>query len=445
MASPDGPARVLLVDDDADVRSSLTQYLDLVGFAVDAVPDALTALARLPAAFPDVVLADVRMPRMTGLDLLAEIRRRGETVPVVLLSGHGDVPMAVDAMKRGAFDFLTKPYIPEHLAAILERAVEVHRLTRRVTALETRLAAAEGLERRIVGSSPAVEALRSRILTVAPLPVDVLIVGETGTGKELVARALHDFSPRRARPFVAVNSAAMPAEMVESELFGHEAGAFTSARDKRIGKFEYAQGGTVFLDEIESMPLPVQAKILRVLQERTVERLGSNRTIALDVRIVVAAKYDLRDLVATGAVRSDLYYRLAQADVSIPPLRERGDDVLLLFDHFAAAMARQVGRPRPPLDQSTAARLLTRDWPGNVRELKAAAERFALGLDGGATGRMDPGGALSLADRLARFERAVLAEALERHGGAVAPVLEELDLPRRTFNEKMARLGLRRE
>jgi two-component system C4-dicarboxylate transport response regulator DctD len=286
---------------------------------------------------------------------------------------------------------------------------------------------------------------------LASIPTDVIILGETGTGKEVVARCLHDFSPRAKGPFVAINCAAIPAELIESELFGHEAGAFTSARDKRIGKFEFANGGTLLLDEIESMPLLAQAKVLRVIQERMVERVGSNRQIPLDVRIVAASKVDLAAESEAGRFRADLYYRLNMATIHLAPLRDRGDDIVLLFQHFLGQSAARFNKPLPTLHPADINALMIHPWPGNVRELKAAADRFALGLD--TTGRsLDailgprtrPLSTASLADRVAAYERHVIEAELARNGDSIAAAVESLQVPRRTLSEKMARLGVKR-
>ncbi len=316
-------ASVLIVDDEEMVRTALEQWLRLSGFETHVATDARAALERLDEIRPHVILSDVRMPGLSGLDLLRKVRERMLPTEVILITGHGDVPMAVEAMRQGAFDFLQKPYVPDDLVSILRRAVEQVSLRREVADLRRRLDGGEAeLQTRLVGNSPAMENLRRLVRDLATIPTDVIILGETGTGKEVVARCLHDFSPRAKGPFVAVNCAAIPSELIESELFGHEAGAFTGAGAQRIGKFEYASGGTLLLDEIESMPLLAQAKVLRVIQERVVERVGSNRQIPLDLRIVAASKVDLAAESEAGRFRADLYYRLEPCD------------------HFAGAAAR---------------------------------------------------------------------------------------------------------
>ena len=443
---------VLIVDDEEMVRTALEQWLRLSGFATHMASDASRALAVLDDIRPDVVLTDVRMPGLSGLDLLRIVRERALATEVILITGHGDVPMAVEAMRAGAFDFLQKPYVPDQLVKTLRRAAEQAGLKREVADLRRRLDGGETeLATRLVGSSRVMEDLRSAVRELAAIPADVIITGETGTGKEVVARCLHDFSPRAKGPFVAVNCAAIPAELIESELFGHEAGAFTSARDKRIGKFEFANGGTLLLDEIESMPLLAQAKVLRVIQERMVERVGSNRQIPLDVRIVAASKVDLAAESEAGRFRADLYYRLNMATIHLAPLRDRGDDIVLLFQHFLGQSAARFDKPLSTLHPADINALVIHPWPGNVRELKAAADRFALGLhtagrslDAILGPRTRTVSTASLADRVAAYERHVIEAELARHGDSIAAVVESLQVPRRTLSEKMARLGVKR-
>jgi len=442
------PTTVLLVEDDAPLRRSLAQWLALNGFEVLQATNGNAALGMMTGKALDVVLSDVRMGGMDGLELLSVIRTKWPDLPVVLLSGHGDVPMAVSAIQAGAFNFLTKPYVPEQLIGTLNNAVQQFRLKRRVQMLERHDDIERFLNSTIVGEDSSIAALRRLVADLSRYPLDVLILGETGTGKEVVARALHDASDRKTAAFVAINCAAVPADIVESELFGHEAGAFTGASAPRMGKFEFANKGTIFLDEIESMPLAAQAKLLRVLQERQVTRLGSNKVIAIDVRVVSATKFDLADLAREGKFREDLYYRLMGAEIAIPPLRERGNDAVLLFERFAAAMADRMGRPTPQLSNADAAVVLNHGWPGNVRQLKLLAERFALGLPWIAAVTPSAGNLDSppqpLGERLADFERSVIEEALARSRGATREAAELLQIPHRTLNEKISRLGLRR-
>ncbi|ACM29107.1 sigma-54 dependent transcriptional regulator [Agrobacterium sp. SHOUNA12C] len=435
---------VLLIEDDAALRRSLAQWLSLNELSVTEAADGNEALKVLRSDTIDVVISDVRMPGISGLELLAVIRKTWPELPVIILSGHGDVPMAVAAIQAGAFNFLTKPYVPEQLIGTLQNALEQTRLRRRVVSLEQSNAIQARLERQLLGADQATTRLKSTIEQLAPYHVDVLIKGETGSGKEVVARLLHECSPRQAGPFVAINCAALPLDIVESELFGHETGAFTGASGIRIGKFEFAKGGTIFLDEIESMPLSIQAKLLRALQERTVTRLGSNRDIPIDIRILSATKEDLRDLASRGLFREDLYYRLAAADIAIPPLRDRGHDALLLFEHFMLSMAERLERKALSLTDEETRFLLAYAWPGNVRELKHLAERRALGLDWRPdTDQQDDLTVenSSLADLVDQFELNLIEQALRNADGRTSLAAERLQLPHRTLNEKLKRLS----
>jgi two-component system C4-dicarboxylate transport response regulator DctD len=433
---------VIVVDDESSIRNAVEQWLSLSGFEVQLFSRAEECLAALPAHFPGVIISDVRMPGLSGLELLAEVQRRDADLPVILLTGHGDVPMAVEAMRDGAYDFLEKPFSPETLLGSLRRALDKRRLVLENRALHEQADNRARLDATLLGVSRGLQTLRRQVLDLAALPVNVLIRGETGSGKELVARCLHDFGPRADKPFVALNCAAIPEQLFEAELFGHESGAFTGASGKRIGKLEYADGGTLFLDEIESMPLAQQVKLLRVLQEQKLERLGSNQSIRVDLRIVAATKPDLLDEARAGRFREDLAYRLNVAELRLPPLRERREDIPQLFETFARQAAERLGRSFPPLSGAQLSHLLSHDWPGNVRELANVAERQVLGLDEPAPG-IDPG--QSLAAQQEAFEAQCLRIALTRHKGDVKAVLEELQLPRRTFNEKMQRHGLSRE
>lgn len=436
--------RILLIDDDRDLLKAATDWLTVSGFSVEAFhrpEEAFTALLR---AEPDVVVTDVRMPGIDGMTLLNSTVRQKRDVPVVLITAHGDVGLAVQAMKQGAEDFLEKPYDADRLLSVLDKAVEKRRMKREIVRLQGLVGGSEKKDA-IVGDSPPIRDLRNRVATLADVDIDVLVIGETGTGEELVARALHRLSRRAAGPFVAINCGALPEAIFESEVFGHVKGAFTGAIADREGKFEHAAGGTLFLDEIESMPLGLQAKILRVLQERVVERLGENRLRSVDVRIVAAAKSDLTADIAAGRFREDLFYRLATADVRIPSLRQRRDDIGLLFGHFASLAAHRYGRPVRAVPARRIEQLRQQEWRGNVRELKAQAERFALGLDEPAATVRDASfkdDTLALPERLAAYEAHVIREALERNDGNTARAAASLGVPLRTLTEKMSRRGL---
>lgn len=437
---------VVLVEDDAEVRDAYRLTLELDGIGVIAVGSAREALDLLGADRPVVVLSDVRMPGLDGFGLLEAVRSIDADIPVVLVTGHADVPMAVKAVRAGAWDFIEKPADPVRLVETLRRA-----LAHRALVLENRTLRAGAAERdpfasRLVGRSAAVERLRRSLRRLADAETDVLLFGETGTGKEVAARALHDFGRRARGRFVAVNCGAIPETMIESELFGHEPGAFTGARERRIGKIEHASGGTLFLDEIESMPLSAQVRLLRVLQERTIERLGSNKEIPVDLRVIAATKVDLAELAARGTFREDLVYRLNVVTVRLPPLRERREDVPLLFAHFLDLAAQRQGRAAPTLDPAFVERLRQQDWPGNVRELRNAAERYLLGLDDDEPREPSPGttGQLTLEQQMEAAEKRIIEETLARFAGRIGVTAEALGITRKTLYLKMKKYDLGR-
>lgn len=432
--------QVIVVDDEAAIREAAQQWLELSGFSVHACANAAQALALVDVDFPGVLISDVRMPGTDGLQLLNRVVECDRDLPVIMITGHGDVPMAVQALKLGAYDFIEKPFTPDRLLDTVRRALEKRRLVCENRALRQQFALKDGIAAQLLGVSRSMVRLRRQILDLAGTSVNVLIRGETGSGKERVARCLHDFSERADKPFVALNCAAIPEHLFESELFGHESGAFTGAQSKRIGRIEHADGGTLFLDEVESLPLAQQVKLLRVLQEKTLERLGSNRSIRVDLRVISAVKPDLLDEVRAGRFREDLLYRLNVATLQIPALRERREDISLLFEHFAEEAAQRHGRSLEPLTPAELAGLLGHEWPGNVRELINAAERHALGLSGAAQEE----GSQSLAGQMEAFEAQCLHNALLRCRGSILQTMELLQVPRRTLNEKMQRHGLQR-
>jgi len=382
MSQPIDPrVQVILIDDDPHLRQALYQTLDLAGLNVLPLAEANGLAERIGRDWPGVVVSDIRMPGMDGLELLAQLHGQDPELPVLLITGHGDVPLAVQAMRAGAYDFLEKPFASDALLDSVRRALALRALVMDNRSLRLALSDRQLLSTRLVGVSPVMLRLREQIGALAATKADVLILGETGSGKEVVARALHDLSARRHGPFVAINAGALAESVVESELFGHEPGAFTGAQKRRIGKFEFANGGTLFLDEIESMSLDVQVKLLRLLQERVVERLCVNQLIPLDIRVIAATKEDLRQAADQGRFRADLYYRLNVAPLRIAPLRERGEDVLMLFDYFAGEASVRHALTPNVLQPAQRALLLRHTWPGNVRELQNVAERFALGLE----------------------------------------------------------------
>ncbi|MET3133336.1 two-component system C4-dicarboxylate transport response regulator DctD [Oxalobacteraceae bacterium GrIS 1.11] len=436
--------KVLLVEDDPTVRAGSEQALQLAGLEVQSFHSAELALKLLAPNFPGIVVSDVRLPGMSGLDLLQTLKALDSHLPVILVTGHGDITMAVQAMRAGAYDFIEKPYSSEQLVDVILRALETRRLMLEVHHLRRRLEDGEGIEARLLGDSAAMREIRRLILDVANEPADVLIYGDTGTGKEMVARCLHDYSHRRKHNFVAVNCGAIPESIFESEVFGHEQGAFTGAAKRQVGKIEHADHGTFFLDEIESLPLSLQVKLLRVLQERYVERLGSNTAVALDLRVVAAAKLDLEELSAQQKFRSDLYYRLNLIVLHLPPLRERREDIPMLFEHFVLAAAARYNRAAPVVSSAHMRALMAHAWPGNVRELRNIADRFVLGIAGGASGLLAARATapVSLAEQVNGFERALIEQELRNYAGNVGEVSLVLGLPKQTLYHKMQKYNL---
>ncbi|MDF3932410.1 sigma-54-dependent transcriptional regulator [Pseudomonas citronellolis] len=439
----DETLRVLIVEDDPHVLLGCQQALALEDIDSDGVASAEEALQRVGADFPGIVVSDIRLPGMDGLQLLIRLREKDPQLPVVLITGHGDIAMAVQAMRDGAYDFMEKPFAPERLVEVARRALEQRRLSREVGQLRRQLAGRQALEARLIGRSPAMQALRELIANVADTSANVLIEGETGTGKELVARCLHDHSRRQSKAFVALNCGGLPESLIDSEIFGHEAHAFTGAGKRRIGKIEHADGGSLFLDEIESMPLNLQIKLLRVLQEHQLERLGSNQLIAVDCRVIAATKSDLAAMGREGGFRSDLYYRLNVITLQLPPLRERREDILMLFEHFLQLASLRFDRPAPALDNTTAASLLAHAWPGNVRELRNVAERFALGLPVLSASGLGPDASEPrFAEAVEAFERTLLGNALERHAGNLSQAASALGMAKTTLFDKVKKYGL---
>ncbi|HEX6721419.1 MAG TPA: sigma-54 dependent transcriptional regulator [Burkholderiaceae bacterium] len=437
----DAPLSLLVIEDDEHFRDGLVATLRLAGLQVQAFGRAGAGLKKLRDASFDLVLSDLRLPDMDGLQVLAQCHAVDAELPVVLMTGHADIDTAVAAIKQGAYDFIEKPFGRDRLITLVQRAGRQFRLARENRSLRSRLASGGALADVLCGASAAMQQLRELIVRIAPTPVDVLVCGETGTGKELVARALHDHSGR-AGPFVAINCAAVPDALIESELFGHEAGAFSGAAKARVGRIEHAHTGTLFLDEIEAMPAALQAKLLRVLQEREVQRLGANQPQRVDVRVVAASNAELEALVAQGGLRADLYYRLNVVKLQLPPLRERRDDVLPLFRHFMRQAALRFAREAPELQSPLTEQLLAHAWPGNVRELKAAAERQVLGLPPLWSAQAGVATAGSLQHTLDALEALLIEDALKRHKGQVDAVCRALDVSPATLYRKLKEHGL---
>jgi two-component system C4-dicarboxylate transport response regulator DctD len=440
-----GSGLVALVDDDADLLHATTQSLELAGFTVIAFSAAEAALAVVDGTFEGVVVSDIRMPGMNGLQLFDRIKAIDADIPVILITGHGDVDLAVAALKDGVYDFIPKPYAADRLVEALKRASEKRRLVMENRRLrEAAALAADGLP--LIGEAPAIRRLRETLRQIADMDVDVLVEGETGTGKEVVADLLHRWGRRRAKPFVALNCGALPETVIESELFGHEAGAFTGAQRRRIGSIEHSSGGTLFLDEIESMPSALQVKLLRVLETRSVTPLGSNETRRVDLRVVAATKVDLGRPDQRGDFREDLYFRLNVVTLRIPPLRERRGDIPMLFGHFLGKASERFGRPVAKVNAAVGDHLHSHAWPGNVRELAHFADRVALGLGPEDEVRVVsadvPKPEATLPERVGHYEAQLIRDALRDNGGDVRGAIDALGVPRKTFYDKLKRYGI---
>ena len=431
----------LIVDDDRAMRESLTHLLTETGWAAHAEPSAELALARLSSEAPDVVLCDLRMPGMSGLELLQAANAQAAP-PIVLFSAHGDIPMAVEAMRRGAYSFVEKPCDPHRLLTVLRNAAERHRLNLDAGRLRARLARLSGLDRILLGETEAIHALREEVIDLASLDATVLILGDTGVGKELAARALHDLGPRSGRPFIALDCAGLRPEAFEETMFGVAGGA--------PGLMACADGGTLFLDEVAALATEAQAKLSRAIETLEFTPLGATSPIRVDIRVLSTSNAPLDAAVAEGRFRSDLFYRLGAVILNLPGLRERRSDIPMLYTHFVADYARLYEVDPPELDAEDIAALMAHDWPGNVRELRNVAERRvlaarrgrgsvaeAIGIDGDLGDVPE-----TLRNAVAAFERQLIGKALRAHGGRMDAVAEALGIGRRTLNEKIVKLGL---
>lgn len=437
--------RILLIDDEEDMRRSSAQALELFGLEVTTFSSAEPVLELVGYGFDGVVVSDIRMPGMDGMTLLQRIRDVDAEIPVILVTGHADVQLAVSAMRAGVYDFLEKPFTAQHLAGIIRRALDRRSLVMENRRLRAVAGKRDDIETRLPGRTQVMVDLRYRLRAIGATDADTLIIGDTGVGKEVVARALHDVSARANRPLIAINCAALPENLIESELFGHEAGAFPGALRPRYGKFEHARGGTILLDEIGSMPFDLQAKFLRVLQERVITRLGSNEFVPLDVRFIATSKADLEAEVAAGRFRADLFYRLNVATLHVPALANRLADIPILFLQLVREAAARYMRDDIDVSPELLAEIAARPWPGNVRELRNAADRLVLGLDPLPDESPQAAVRQRLADKVAAYERGILASAISAHGGNLRPVYEQLGISRKTLYEKMQKYGLERK
>lgn len=442
--------RVLVVEDEEKLRRVVQLQLQTAGFEVDQAGSAEEALKLAERA--DLIITDLRLPGMDGMTLLGSIRRQSTATPVIVMTAYGSVETAVEAMKAGAADFVMKPFSLDHLMTVVQKALEVRSLRDENRKLREELGIRYELDN-IIGRSAAMQEVFATVARVAPTRATVLLAGESGVGKDLIARAIHYHSPRRDKPFVKINCTALPENLMESELFGYEKGAFTGAVTSKPGKFEQADTGTVMLDEIGDVPPAIQVKLLRVLQERELERLGSNKTKQIDVRVIAATNVDLRVALENGTFREDLYYRLNVLPIEIPPLRHRKEDIPYLAEHFARKVSREMAR-ECAVSQSAVDKLLTWDWPGNVRELENVIERSIvlcssdhleaddIRID---TTRARPPQASSLLPEgmnLDHYEQTIIREALRRANGNKSQAARLLGITRNALRYRLSQMGL---
>ena len=451
-------ARLLVIDDESGIRSALVQLFEYEDHEVRAAEDGMEGIELARELRPDVTFLDVKMPGMDGLDVLARLREDDPGAVVVMISGHGTIDTAVEATRKGAYDFLEKPLDTDRLLVTLRRALELKGLTRSVAELRDQVES----RYEIVGNAYAIRQVLERVERVSPTEARVLITGENGTGKELVARAIHKLSQRSDKPFVDVNCAAIPSELIESALFGHMKGSFTGAVADRAGKFEQADSGTLFLDEIGDMSADAQAKVLRALEQGVITRVGGSKSIEVDVRVIAATNKDLEAEIEAGTFREDLYYRLNVVPIEVPPLRERREDVPMLVQHFTDLMAKREGITPRRFEVEAVDRLKALPWPGNVRELRNTVERLLILASGDAvrvedvellaaarSGGAGLGGELLSSDSFSDFkdgaERAYILQKLRENDWNVAETARRIDMPRSNLYKKIEKYGLVRE
>lgn len=436
---------ILIADDEHRIRSSLAGILKDEGYEVSMAEDGLEALEKAEEENPDLILLDIWMPGTDGMEVLQKIKWQLPDMVVVMISGHGNIETAVKAIKMGAYDFIEKPLSLEKTILVVQHAIETQRLTNE----NRRLKHKDESQYQIVGKSKAIEELKQQISLAAPTNGWVLITGENGTGKELVAREIHNRSQRVDKPLVGVNCAAIPDDLIESELFGHERGAFTGATLKRKGKFELADQGTLFLDEVGDMSLKTQAKVLRALEEQSFHRVGGNKTISVDVRVIAASNKDLKEEIRAGRFREDLFYRLHVIPITIPPLRERKEDIPLLIEHFLSFFSSELGQPLKKATKETLQLLLLYDWPGNIRELKNLMERLIIMAPGSRITPMDIPESFreehlqpSLKEGKKEYERYLIDKTLRACGGNISQAAKQLRIERSLLHQKIKSLGL---
>jgi two-component system C4-dicarboxylate transport response regulator DctD len=436
---------IIVIDDDKDVRENMVDLLSTQYQHIQEFDSPKPAFESLNAQSPVVIITDLRMPGGDGLEFSRQVTALDPNIPVILMTGYGDITIAVEAMKYGVYDFIEKPVDTGRLLKSIQRAVDKRFLSLSLLQTKQKLEVHQSIDHQIIGHCAMIKQLKQNLLKFSPMDIPVLIYGETGTGKELVARCLHDYSDRSKGPFVTLNCAAIPDHLAEAELFGYMKGAFTDASSSRVGKLEFATGGSLFLDEIESLQPSIQAKLLRVLQDGVITPLGSNKEINTDFRIISASKEDLRN---HASFRQDLYFRLQVGECHIPPLRQRKEDILILFEYFVRKNCESFTATYSPLSHATEQALLVYDWPGNIRELINVATRFVINgckdIDHALVASNDliEDVEMSLKQQVDAYEENLIRSKLSQHNGSVSAVLEDLKLERRTFNQKTARFQI---
>jgi two-component system, NtrC family, C4-dicarboxylate transport response regulator DctD len=445
---------ILIVDDEAIIRETIKADLMDAGYQTKMADGGDEGLALLESNPFDLLITDLIMEKGGVFELMEKVLEINPQFPVIILSGYGTVPLAVKAMNSGAYWFMEKPYSNDMLLKVIRRAIKNEPKVQKFYQRNRDLYSASGQVDTIIGESAAIVELKRNVCNVCKSDANIIIEGETGTGKDLIAKFLHVHSKRSTAEFVAINCASFPESIAESELFGHEAGAFTGADHRQIGKFEFAKNGTVFLDEIDSMSLNMQVKLLRVLEEKTIQRLGSNEKIAIDVRILAASQIDLEEASNQGKFRIDLFYRLNVGNIKVPPLRERLEDIPVLFNHFSYLLSSKYQCPLPEFSNDLMQDFMSRDWPGNIREFRNEVEKLFLKESFKASNQPDSENLSNestkkegniLSQRVSNFERTLIEFALKRHKGNIKKVQEALEIPRPTLNDKIKKYGLKRD
>jgi len=447
MAKPT-KAKILIVDDEASILDSLTGILEDEGYEVITASSGEDALVKYSSVYPDVILLDVWMPGIDGVETLKQLREKSDNVPVIMISGHSNIDVAVQALKVGAYDFLEKPLSLDKVIILVKRAIEMQKLAKENIALKSSIAQ----KWEIIGNNPRITALKDVIMKAAISQGRVIILGESGSGKELVARALHNGSDRNEKNFVEVNCAAIPQELIESELFGHEKGSFTGAFEAKKGKFELADEGTLFLDEIGDMSLATQAKVLRVIETQEFQRVGGSKKIKVNVRLIAATNKDLEEEIQKSNFREDLYFRLNVIPIDVPSLRERKDDIPILVEYFLRNFANQYGQKQKKVSKATLDALTSYDWPGNVRELKNIIERFVImnqsevidekEFQSFKGAKSDYTLYKTLREAREKFEKDFILKKLQENSWNISKTAEELEIERSNLHRKIKSLGI---